>query len=73
MLVHVTTKLKQPVSELLFADGQIIARVTSAPENNKANTEIITLLAKHYGVHKTSIVLIRGAKSKQKTFELTTK
>lgn len=71
MQVTVTAKLKQPVRDLVqSAEGIFVARVTSAPENNKANLEIISLLAKHYKVPKSTITLIRGAKSKIKTFEL---
>ncbi len=69
IIVHV--KLKQPVSELIKIDeNKCIARVTSAPEDNKANLEITRLLARHFKVPKSTIKLTRGAKSKTKTFEL---
>jgi uncharacterized protein YggU (UPF0235/DUF167 family) len=71
MHVSVEVKLKQPVSSLTVSGADTLtARVTSAPENNKANAEVIALLAKHYKVPKSTIMLIRGAKSKTKTFEL---
>lgn len=70
MHVQVRTKLKQPKSELMQLEPDtFIARVTSPPENNKANLEIAALIAKHYKVPKSSVHLIRGATSKNKTFE----
>ncbi len=44
--------------------------VTVAPENGKANAEVQKALAKHLGVPKTALQLIRGEKSREKTFRL---
>lgn len=71
MLVTVLVKLRQPKSELQKIDDQtFIARVTSAPTDNKANNEIVLLLKKHFDVRKSSVSLVKGAKSKTKFFEL---
>jgi uncharacterized protein YggU (UPF0235/DUF167 family) len=71
MQIHVSVKLKQPISELMQIDtNNFIARVTSAPEDNRANLEIIRLLSNHFKVPKSTIELTRGAKSKTKTFLL---
>jgi len=71
MTITVHVKLRQSASELIMlAGGHLIeARVKSEPIENKANLEVIALLAKHYKVPKSSIVLVRGGKSKIKVFE----
>jgi uncharacterized protein YggU (UPF0235/DUF167 family) len=71
MQVVVTVKLRQPASELIvISDAHFIARVTSIPEDNKANNEIVHLLAKQFKVPKSHVRLVRGATSKIKVFEL---
>jgi len=46
------------------------AKVKAEPINNKANLEIIDLLAKHFQTDKKQIKLKSGAKSKIKVFEI---
>lgn len=43
---------------------------TVIPEDNKANKQLIKLIAKEYGVPKTSITLIKGHKSRLKLLEI---
>ncbi len=45
--------------------------VTVPPEDGKANEAVRALLAKHLGVAKSRLDLIRGAKSRDKVFRLT--
>lgn len=45
--------------------------VTAVPENGKANSAAIKLLAKHLGVSKSRLTLIRGETSRDKIFSLT--
>lgn len=44
--------------------------VTTVPEGGKATADVVKLLAKHLGVAKSRLVLISGAKSRDKVFEL---
>ena len=44
--------------------------VTSPPIDNKANSQIIKLLADYYNLKKTDISIIRGAKSSLKTVKI---
>lgn len=44
------------------------ASVTAAPENGKANTALIKLLAKTWRRPKTSFSLLSGATARRKTF-----
>ncbi len=52
-----------------LSDGRAVikARVRAAPENNEANTALITLFAKALGVSKSMVVLETGATSRLKT------
>lgn len=49
---------------------QFQVHVTAAPEDGKANTAVIKLLAKHLGVAKSQITLIRGATHRDKVFDI---
>lgn len=54
------------------ADGSLLLRVyvTVAPEDGKANKEVIKLLAKELGVAKSSLVITRGLTSRDKVIEI---
>ena len=52
------------------ADGFRV-RVTVAPTDGKANEAVIKLLAKHFGVAKSKLQIIKGATSRDKVIELT--
>lgn len=51
-------------------DGALRIDVTAAPEKGKANDAIIALLAKTFGVAKSSIELISSPANPQKRFLL---
>lgn len=44
--------------------------VTAAPEKGKANAALIKLLAKHWGVPKSAITIVRGETSRVKVIEV---
>lgn len=44
--------------------------VTAAPEKGKANAALIKLLAKHWGVPKSAIEIVRGETSRVKVIEV---
>ena len=52
------------------SDGTVRVHTTTAPTDGKATTDVIKMLAQHYGVPKTSIKLIRGQTSRDKVFEI---
>ncbi len=58
--------------QLLKLDPQYDLRcyVNSPPEDNKANHEVIALLAKSLGISKSSVALIGGATSRIKRIEI---
>lgn len=47
------------------------ARVRAAPEDGKANAALAALIAKALGVPKSAVRLVRGAKSRLKTIDVT--
>jgi uncharacterized protein len=49
-------------------DGSLTVRVRAAPAGGQANREAARALAAHFGVPPTTVVLVRGARSRVKTF-----
>ena len=71
--VKVIPKAKmQRVKEEIATDGSVRYKiyVTAAPEDGKANEAVIKLLSKVLGVSKTSLVIIRGYTSREKTIRI---
>lgn len=60
------------VSEVVgeMADGTLKVRIHAVPEKGKANTELVRLLALHYGVSKSSVSVVRGFTLQQKIVEI---
>lgn len=51
-------------------DGAVKLRVTAPPVDGKANILIAEVLAKMFGVSKTSVSLVSGLQSKHKRFRV---
>ncbi|NQV12560.1 YggU family protein [Candidatus Uhrbacteria bacterium] len=60
------------VSEVVgeMEDGTLKVRVHAPPEKGKANDELVRVLAKHYGVSKSDVEVVRGHTSRQKIVEI---
>ncbi len=54
------------------ADGGAVLKVavTVAPENGKANAQLIKLLSKAWKIPKTRLTLVAGAKDRRKTLQI---
>lgn len=52
------------------SDGSLTIYVKEPALENKANLAVMALLAKHYGVAKSMIDLVRGSSSKYKEFRI---
>lgn len=50
-------------------DGTIRVHTTAAPADGDANAAVIKLLARHLGVPKSTIRIIRGTTSRDKVIE----
>ncbi len=61
---------KSSRDRIVIEGDEIRVYVTTVPENGKANAAIIKLLSKALGVSKSSLSLVRGDTSRDKTFRL---
>lgn len=52
------------------APGEYLVRANAPPVEGAANERVTELLAEHFGRPKSRVHLIRGGKSKIKTFEI---
>ncbi len=52
------------------ADGSYEAYVREQPVEGKANAAVQSMVAKHFGVAKSTVRLVRGATSRLKVFEI---
>ncbi|MBI5530439.1 MAG: DUF167 domain-containing protein [Candidatus Doudnabacteria bacterium] len=65
--VHPNSK-KPRIEKDLF--GELHIYVNQPPLEGKANKAVTESLAEHFKVSKSRVVLVRGEKSKKKTFEI---
>ncbi|MBY0515519.1 MAG: DUF167 domain-containing protein [Bacteriovoracaceae bacterium] len=55
----------------LFGDpARIKLKVHAPPRDGEANAEVISFMAKKFGIKKTSLEIIRGEKGRQKDLQL---
>ncbi|MBR0460828.1 DUF167 domain-containing protein [Candidatus Saccharibacteria bacterium] len=52
-------------------EGKLIVKTRKKARDGEANKSVVELLAKHFGVGKTKIQIVKGATSKHKTIEIT--
>ena len=66
--VRVTPHAKQ---NKVVENGDVLRVYTTvAPENGRANDAVIKALAKHFGVAKTQIKIVRGVTARDKIIEI---
>jgi uncharacterized protein (TIGR00251 family) len=70
MRVHVQPGAKQNRVEGWRPDGSLKVRVTAPAERGRANAAVRDLLARHFRVAPTSIVLVRGGSSRDKLVDI---
>lgn len=69
LAVHVTPKSGR--DEVVgWRGSELSVRVTAAPESGKANSAVCVTVAKHLGVPKTSVTVVRGATSRHKLLDI---
>jgi hypothetical protein len=67
--VKVITRAKRP--EIIeVAKDELKLKLVSPPTKNRANRELISLLAKYYKVNKSSIKIKRGTHTREKLIEV---
>ncbi|MBR4475763.1 MAG: DUF167 domain-containing protein [Alphaproteobacteria bacterium] len=70
MIVNVRVTPRARVQKIV-ADGDILRVYTNAaPTDGEANVAVIKMLAKHYGVPKSAIRIVRGETSHDKVIEI---
>ena len=70
MIINVRVIPRARVQKIV-ADGDTLRVYTNAaPSDGEANAAVIKMLAKHYGVSKSSISIVRGATSHDKVIEI---
>lgn len=52
-------------------DGSWLARLKAPPVDGKANEELISLVAEHFGCRKSAVVIKSGASARLKVLALT--
>ncbi|RLJ69879.1 hypothetical protein BCF55_0136 [Hydrogenivirga caldilitoris] len=45
-------------------------RVNAPPEKGKANERVLELIARHYGVRKSSVRILKGERAREKLIEI---
>ena len=66
--VRVTPGARSQALEI--AGGQLLAKVRAVPENGKATTAVLTLLAEALDIAPSRLRLLRGATSREKLFAI---
>ncbi len=64
--VKVTPRARRAGIEPAEQNAALRVRVTEAPESGKANAAVIALLARHWGVPKSSLAMVTGSSSRTK-------
>ena len=71
MTLQVTVKPNARNEELVqLGDKNYQIKVSVPPEGGKANKRVIEMLAKHLGIAKSRLEIIRGHKSRQKVVQV---
>lgn len=72
MQVRVKVIPKSARTELaaVLADGTLRVRVAAAPEKGKANAALCEFLARHYGVTKSQVRVVKGLTATHKVVEV---
>jgi uncharacterized protein (TIGR00251 family) len=66
--VHVITKAKK--RELRLEGTHLKVKITSVPQDGKANAELIEFLADFFGAKKSEIKIVKGEREKRKLISL---
>ena len=71
MIIHVKVKPSSSKQEIQdFGNSRYLIYLKEAPENNKANIELINLLSKHFGTPHQRIKIKTGSNSSEKMLEI---
>ncbi len=69
-LIHVRVYPSSTHEGVEEENGVLVVRVSAPPRAGKANKRLIELLSKHYRVPKSSVVIVKGFKSREKVVRI---
>lgn len=72
LLVKIKIVPNSSKNDLIIEDGFIKVKITAQPIENKANKALIEYLSKLFKLPKTSIEIVKGETSKEKTLFFST-
>ena len=55
---------------IALGDAHLRVKLTSAPEKDKANRELIRVIAQHYGVRRSAVSIKTGQRSRHKIIQI---
>ncbi len=70
MIVTVRVIPRARQNKVVEETGRLKVYLTAPPVEGKANEALIELLAKHFGVKKKQVRIVRGDKGRDKTIEI---
>jgi uncharacterized protein len=70
MIIRIHVHARSSRNEIVEVRSDLHAYVTAPPLENKANMAVRELVAERFGVPKSRVALVRGAKSPIKDFEI---
>jgi uncharacterized protein (TIGR00251 family) len=71
MRISVTVKPNSRKEEVVpSGEGEYTVRVSVPPVEGKANERVVELLARHFGVPKSRVTIVRGASGRKKLVEI---
>lgn len=69
--IHITVLPRSSKNELLLLeDGTYKVKLTAAPVDGEANDALLKFLSKEFGVAKSNIEIVRGARGRKKVILL---
>jgi len=71
-VIHVKVIPNSKKERISIQNGTFKIYVTSPPENNKANTEMLRMLARYLGKKPSELRIIKGRTRKEKIIEYET-
>lgn len=70
MIISVKVYPGSKVQKIIRVDDKFKIYLKSIPKNNEANNELVDLIARHFNVSKSQILIIRGLKSPHKVLKI---
>ena len=66
-------RITEVISATGDVPGELVVYLRAKPHDGEANTALVKILSKYFGVPKTSITIVRGASSRAKTITVNKK